>query len=61
MNAVILPGVHLADGTVVGAGSVVTRSFLKPNCVIAGIPATTIKERNSAISEIRYTVSCFWF
>lgn len=44
MNAVVLPGVILGDNTTVGAGSVVTHSFPKGNCVIAGNPAKIIKE-----------------
>lgn len=44
MNATLLPGVTLGDGTVVGAGSVVTKSFPNGHCVIAGNPAKVIKE-----------------
>lgn len=44
MNAVILPGVQLGDGTIVGAGAIVTRSFPNGNCVIAGNPARVVKE-----------------
>jgi acetyltransferase-like isoleucine patch superfamily enzyme len=44
MNAVILPGVELGDFTIVGAGSVVTKSFKDGYCVIAGNPAKLIKE-----------------
>ena len=43
MNAVILPGVELGNHTIVGAGSIVTKSF-EGNCVIAGNPARLIRE-----------------
>ena len=44
MNAVILPGVTLGPHTVVGAGSVVTKSFASGHCVIVGNPARKIKD-----------------
>ena len=43
MNSVILPNVELGDFTIVGAGSVVTKSFADGYCVIGGNPAKIIK------------------
>jgi acetyltransferase-like isoleucine patch superfamily enzyme len=44
-NSVILPGVRLLPGTIVGAGSVVTRSFGEPHVVVAGNPARVVRRR----------------
>lgn len=44
MNAMLLPGVILGPNTIVGAGSVVTKSFPDGNCIIAGNPAKYIKK-----------------
>ena len=42
-NSVVLPGVKLGPHTIVGAGSIVTKSFPDGYCVIAGNPARLIK------------------
>jgi acetyltransferase-like isoleucine patch superfamily enzyme len=44
MGVVVLPGIELGDHTVVGANAVVTHSFPKGYCVLAGNPAVVIKE-----------------
>lgn len=54
-RAMILPGVELGDGCVVGAGSVVTRSF-PAYSVVAGVPAKLIKQRNP---QLRYQLRYF--
>lgn len=46
MGSVILPGVKLADFTIVGAGAIVTKSFPEGYCVLAGNPARIIKYLN---------------
>ena len=43
IRAVIMPGVTLGEGCVVGANSVVTKSF-GPGSVVAGIPANLIRQ-----------------
>lgn len=39
MNSIVLPGITLGPKTIVGAGSVVTKSFPEGHCIIAGNPA----------------------
>lgn len=50
MNSIILPGVILGDETIVGAGSVVTKSFPNGRCVIAGNPARIIRTLDTSKS-----------
>lgn len=45
-NAVILPWVSLANGTIVAAGSVVTKSVTEEYVTVWGIPAKILKTRN---------------
>lgn len=43
-NAVILPGVHISDGAIVGANSVVGRD-VEPYAIVAGNPARVVRKR----------------
>ena len=43
-NVVVMPGIRISKGTIVGAGSVVTKST-EPYSVVAGVPAKQIKLR----------------
>lgn len=43
-RSVILKGTQIPDGCIIGANSVVTGRYEKPNCVIAGNPARVVKE-----------------
>lgn len=45
-RVVILPGVHLGDKCIVGAGAVVTHSFPKGS-IIGGSPAKLIRNRSA--------------
>ncbi len=47
IGSCIMPGVSLGDNVVVGANSVVTKSF-SDNCMIAGSPAKMIKKYDEA-------------
>lgn len=49
MRSMILPGVHLGEGCVIAAGSIVTKD-VEPYTIVAGNPARVIKKRfNDAI------------
>ncbi len=41
-GAIILPGVNIGSGSVIGAGSVVTKD-IPPNCVAVGVPCKVIR------------------
>jgi serine O-acetyltransferase len=48
-GARVIGGITIADGIVIGANSVVTKSFYEPNITIAGIPARKISGRGSDV------------
>ena len=50
-SVIILPGVKLGNHIVVGAGSVVTKSFSGNNILVAGNPAKKIKNLSNYLIE----------
>lgn len=42
-NVCILPGVHIGDGSIIGANATVCKN-IPPNCIAAGNPAKVIKQ-----------------
>lgn len=53
-NSIILPGVRIGHDSVIGAGSVVTRS-VPPRSVAAGVPAKVIKSLSEYQDEVNMT------
>jgi len=51
INSIIMPGVTINDNTIIGAGSVVTKSF-PSGSVVAGTPAKYIKSFDEYLEKI---------
>jgi maltose O-acetyltransferase len=45
-RVLVLPGVEIGDGSVIGAGSVVTKS-IPPMSIAVGVPAKVVRSRNA--------------
>jgi len=56
MNSCILKGVHIGEGAIIGAGSVVTR-HVPPRCLAAGVPAKVVRRLGpEEIADRQFTV-----
>lgn len=43
-NAMVLPGIHIADNCIIAAGAVVANSIENASCLYGGVPAKVLKE-----------------
>ena len=43
-RATLLKGARIANGSVVGTGSVITKEFMRENSIIVGNPAKVVKD-----------------
>jgi acetyltransferase-like isoleucine patch superfamily enzyme len=52
-GATLLDGAHVAEGSVIAAGAIVT-GYIGPYCVAAGVPAKVIKQRmgDNSLSDL---------
>lgn len=53
-GVIIIGDVKIADGCVIGAGAVVTRSFHEERSVLAGVPAKTLRGNIVSCSNLTY-------
>lgn len=49
-RVIVLPGVNIGKGSVLAAGSVITKD-VEPYCVVAGVPAKVIKKRGTSLNN----------
>lgn len=59
MNSLIMPGVHIGDGAVIGANSVVAKN-VEPYTIVAGNPIREIRKRFSE-EEIKLLLETKWW
>ena len=52
IGCTLLGGITIADGVTVGAGAVVTKSFLEPGITVAGVPAKKISDHSRAARSV---------
>ena len=58
-NVVICRGVHIGDGAVIGAGSVVTKD-VEPYTIVGGVPAKVLKRRCDETLALRLQNAKWW-
>lgn len=58
-RVIILPGIHIATGAIIGAGSVVTKN-VEPYTIVAGNPSKKIKMRFSEEKINELLLSKWW-
>jgi acetyltransferase-like isoleucine patch superfamily enzyme len=51
-HSVITAGTHIANGVVVAAGAVVTKSITEENVIVGGVPAKIIGERRAPVEAV---------
>lgn len=59
-NAIILPGTHIGNNSIIGAGAIVTKN-VPDGVVVAGNPAKEICKTTEYITRIRKTPQCYIF
>ena len=59
VNTLLMPGITIGDSVIIGAGSVVTRSFFEDGIIIAGNPAkkiATIEEYKNKYNDYTFNL-----